>query len=311
MTKTILITGGTGLVGKQLVNLLAKSGYKIHLLTRGNRKTLNPEVRTFKWNIYEREIDKECIEGVDAIIHLAGEEIAAKRWTDERKQQIIDSRTESIKMIYGLLRNNKNQVNHVISASAVGYYGDRGNEILTEDSLPSKDFLAETCIAWEEAVDLGEKLGLRIVKLRSGIILDPTGGVLPQLEKPIKFGLGAIPGSGSQWVSWIHLQDAIGIYRLALENEAIKGVYNMVAPEPITLEKMTKTIARAMKRSPLFFRVPEFALKVVIGEMSLMVLESTKASSDKIKKAGYIFEYPVIGEAISEIYNRKALRASK
>jgi len=301
--KTILITGGTGFVGKELVKLLLKKGYKINLLIRKEVKGIeNPNLKTFKWDVYKNEIDKDCIQNADAIIHLAGEEIAAKRWTDERKQQIIESRTKSIQMIYELLRKNKNQVEHVISASAVGYFGDRGNELLTEESLPSKDFLAETCIAWEEAVDEGEKLALRIVKLRSGIILDDRGGVLPQMSKSLSFGLGVIPGSGNQWVSWVHFQDALNIYVYAVENESLKGVYNMVAPEPITMEKITRSIARAMERSPLFVHFPEFALKIAIGEMSLMVLASTKVSSEKLQLAGYNFKYPAIEEAMVEIY---------
>lgn len=215
----------------------------------------------------------------------------------------MESRTESIRMIYDLMRKNKNQVNHVISASAVGYYGDRGNELLIETSLPSKDFLAETCIAWEEAVDEGEKLGVRIVKLRSGIVLDKKGGVLPQLDKPLKFGLGIIPGEGSQWVSWIHLQDAVSVYTYALENENMKGAYNMVAPEPVTLEHLSRSIAGSMKKSPLYLHIPKFALKVGIGEMSMMVLESTKASSEKLNRIGYNFEFADIEQATSEIYD--------
>ncbi|MHB1178755.1 MAG: TIGR01777 family oxidoreductase [Daejeonella sp.] len=304
MIKTILITGGTGLIGKPLVKLLVQKGYKIHLLTRGEiKKNEAGEIRAYKWDVYKREIDTDCIEGVDAIIHLAGEEIGSKRWTDDRKRQIAESRTESIRMIYDLMRKNKNQINHVISASAVGYYGDRGNEFLTESSLPSKDFLAETCIAWEEAVDEGEKLGVRIVKLRSGIVLDKAGGVLPHLDKSLKFGIGAIPGSGSQWVSWIHMRDALLIYTYALENEDMKGAYNMVAPEPVTLEQLCRSVAGSMKKSPLYLHIPAFALKIAIGEMSLMVLESTKASSEKLSRMGYNFEYPDIDKATFEIYN--------
>lgn len=306
MIKTILITGGTGLVGKKLVKLLVQKGYKINLLVRkiGKRNEI-AGVRTFIWDIYKREIDKECIQDADAIIHLAGEEIAGKRWTEERKRQIIESRTESIRMIYDLMLKNKNQINHIISASAIGYYGNRGDELLTESSLPYKNFLSETCIAWEEAVDEGEKLGLRIVKLRTGIILDSKGGALPQMAKPVKFGLGVILGSGSQWVSWIHVKDVLQIYTYALENENIKGVYNMVAPEPVNFDTMTHAIAKGMKKSSLFFHVPELVLKVAIGEMSMMVLESTKVSSDKLEKAGYIFEYPNIQEALNEIYNNR------
>ncbi len=303
MTKTILITGGTGFVGKGLVKLLLKKGYLINLLVRDMHEGMEaPNLRMFKWDVYKGEIDHSCIENADAIIHLAGEDIAAKRWTDERKKQIVDSRTQSIRMIYDLLRKNKNQVNHIISASAVGYYGDRANELLTEESLPSKDFLAETCIAWEEAVDEGHKLGLRIAKLRSGIILAKNGGVLPQMNKPMQFGFGVIPGSGEQWVPWIHYLDALNVYAYALENESLKGVYNMVAPGAVTLEEMMRNMATAMNKTPVFVHTPEFALKVAIGEMSLMALESTRVSSEKLVNSGYKFKYPSINEAMEEIY---------
>jgi uncharacterized protein (TIGR01777 family) len=306
MIKTILITGGTGFVGKELVKLLLQEGYQINLLTRQEEsKSKYANLRIFKWDVYKGEIDKDCIEGADAIIHLAGEEIAAKRWTEDRKSQIVESRTASIRMIYDLLRKNKNQVNHVISASAVGYYGDRGNEILTEESLPSKDFLAETCVAWEEAVDEGEKLGLRVVKLRSGIILDQYGGALPQMAKTLPFGFGVIPGEGNQWVSWIHLRDVLNIYNFVLGNDSLRGVYNMVAPEPVILEKMTRGMAASMKKSPLFIHAPEFALNIAIGEMSLMVLQSIRVSSEKLKRSGYTFEYPTIDEAMYQIYSTK------
>ncbi|WP_411273667.1 TIGR01777 family oxidoreductase [Daejeonella sp.] len=306
MIKTLLITGGTGFVGKGLVKLLLKKGYQINLLVREEPDAKqDPNLRTFKWDVYKGEIDQNCIENVDAIIHLAGEEIAAKRWTDERKKQIVGSRTQSIRMIYDLLRKTKNQVNHIISASAVGYYGDRASEFLTEESLPSKDFLAETCIAWEEAVDEGHKLGLRVVKLRSGIILAKNGGVLPQMNKPMQFGFGVIPGSGDQWLSWIHYLDALNVYAYALENESLKGAYNMVAPGAVTLEEMMRSMASAMDKTPIFVHTPEFALKIAIGEMSIMALASTKVSSAKLVNSGYNFKYPVIMEAMEEIYRNE------
>lgn len=303
MIKTLLITGGTGFVGKGLVDLLLKKGYQINLLVRHEPEIIkDPNLRIFKWNVYKGEIDQDCIENVDAIMHLAGEDIAAKRWTDERKKQIVESRTISIRMIYDLLRKAKNQVNHVISSSAVGYYGDRANELLTEESLPAKDFLAETCIAWEEAVDEGLKLGLRIVKLRSGVILAKNGGILPQMNKPMQFGFGVIPGSGNQWLPWIHYLDALSVYAYALENEDLKGVYNMVAPGTATLGEMMRCMSGAMNKSPVFVHTPEFALKIAIGEMSLMALESTKVSSKKLVNAGYNFKYPALSEAMAEIY---------
>lgn len=302
MIKTILISGGTGLVGKQLVALLLSKGYKIHLLTRGREKPENPGLRIFKWDIYKREIDPECITGVDAIIHLAGEDIGSKRWTDERKIQIIESRTESIRMIYDLIRDTKNQVYHVVSASAIGFYGSRGDDLLKEHSLPAKDFLAETVIKWEEAVDEGANQGIRIVKLRSGIILAAEGGLLVQIDRLVKFGLGVIAGSGKQWISWIHIQDAINMYVFALEDNEMNGVYNMAAPSPVTNTMLTHAIAKAMNKSPLFIRAPQFALKMALGEMSILALGSTKVSSSKIIQAGFNFQFPDVETALEEIY---------
>lgn len=305
MIKTILISGGTGLVGKQLVALLLSKGYKIHLLIRGREKSDNSGISLFKWDVYKGLIDPECIIGVDAVIHLAGENIGSKRWTDERKAQLLESRTESIRLIYKLIRENKNQVGHVISSSAVGFYGSRGNEILIEESLPAKDFLAETCIEWENAVDEGIKLGLRVVKLRSGIILAAEGGLLRQMEKPIKLGLGLILGSGNQWISWIHIQDAIDLYVFALENEEMKGIYNITAPSPLTNSRLTMAIATALKKFPLYFHLPARALKLVLGEMSILALGSTRVSSSKVIWAGFNFRYPDIESALNEIYSNR------
>lgn len=303
MIKTILITGGTGFVGKGLVKLLLEKGYSINLLVRGDTPDfVTTSIKTFKWDVYDNSIDKACIRDVGAIIHLAGEDIAAKRWTEERKTQIIESRTKSIRLIYDLLRKNKNQVKHIISASAVGYYGDRSDELLDESSLPSKDFLAETCIEWEEAVNEGKKFGLRIVNLRSGIILGKQGGILPQMNKFLRFGLCFIPGSGSQWVSWIHYDDAINIYAYALEKQGMEGVYNMVSPEPMVLTRITRSNSLANGNSPLFIHVPEFVMKIAIGEMSLIALESSKVSSRKLENSGYQFKYRKIDEAMKNIY---------
>ena len=305
MIKTILITGGSGLIGKQLTEMLLCKGYKIHLLTRSGASINRPHVKAFKWDVYKREIDEKCISGVDAVIHLAGEGIADKRWTDDRKHQIRESRTESIRMIYDLIKKTKNQVNHIISASAIGFYGDRADEMLREESLPAKDFLAETCIEWESAVDEGIKLGLRVVKLRTGIILDAKGGALAQMAKPLKIGFGAILGSGIQWMSWIHIQDALRMYLFALKNQQMEGVYNMVAPSPVTTSEVTRAIAAAMGKSLLFFHIPEFALKLAMGEMSMLVLSSIRASAGKIKQAGFKFEYSTIDDALNEIYSSK------
>lgn len=302
MSKTILITGGTGLIGKPLVDHLLQKGHTIHLLSRQEGNDGRPGVKTFVWDVYKRTIDPKCIAGVDAIVHLAGESIAGKPWTKERKKKIIESRTESIGMICDLLRKSTNHpCKTLISASAIGFYSDRGDELMTEKDKANTDFQAQCCIAWERAADEGSNLGLRVVKLRTGIVLAAGGGAYPQLAKPVKMGIGAPLGSGRQWISWIHLDDAVGMYEFALENEDCKGVYNMVAPTPLTNKELTRAIARSYKKPLWAPRVPGFVLRVVLGEMSAVVLASTKVSAEKIQKAGFQFQFPDIGRALEDV----------
>jgi uncharacterized protein (TIGR01777 family) len=297
--KNVLITGGTGHIGARLTELLLARGYKVSHLSR--RQVSTPGVNTFHWDVIKGEIDTQCIDGVDVIIHLAGEGIADKRWTAQRKKAIIDSRTESIRLIYKLLRNGRHQVKTVISASAIGYYGDRGNQIIDENSLPADDFLANCCMAWEAAVDEGKQMGLRVVKFRTGVVLDKEGA-LQKMARPIKWDLGSPLGSGRQWVSWIHVQDLIDMYLFAIGNEAIQGVYNAVTPNPVTNKQLTKAIAKQLRRPLWLPNIPAFVLKLLLGEMSAIVLCSDKVSSQKIEHAGFKFKYPFIAGALKEIY---------
>ena len=302
MIKTILITGGTGLLGKPLVKKLIDKGYQIHLLSRSNLPE-TPGVRVFDWDIYNQKIDADCIVGVDAIIHLVGEGIAEKPWTNKRKKQIIESRTVSIRLIYGLLKNNPNhQVKHVISASAVGYYSDRGYELLTEDSSPNNDFLAHSCVEWEKAVDEGMALGLRIVKFRTGIVLSDLGGALPQLDKTIKLNIGSPLANGKQWISWIHLNDAVNMYLFAIENPDLHGAYNMAAPNPATNKQLTEAIAKELNKVLWAPNVPKFVLRVILGKMVTAVIGSTKVSVDKIQEAGFKFNYPDLEGTLHNLY---------
>ncbi len=299
MNKHILITGGTGLVGKKLTGLLLEKGYQVSLLSRMEKNI--PNVKTYLWDVDKGMIDKNCITGVDLIVHLAGEGIAEKRWTDDRKKEITESRTRSIKLIYDLLKQQPHQVKKVISASATGYYSDRGDDLMTEESAPAGDFLGKCCIDWEQAVDEGESLGLEILKFRTGVVLTDDGGALKQLALPIKFGFGTVLGSGKQWIPWIHLQDAIDLYLFGIENQ-LTGVYNMVAPNPVTNEKLTVAAAIQLHRPLWLPHVPAVALKLILGEMSAVVLGSTKVSAAKTEQAGFRFKYPLIKDAIREIY---------
>lgn len=301
MGKHILITGGSGLVGKHLTNLLLQKSYTVsHLSRKENNLT---GVKTFLWDVTKNEIDENCISGVDIIIHLAGAGVADGRWTDDRKKEIIDSRIQSIRLIYSLLKQHPNQVKKVISASATGYYSDCGDELLTEESSPGKDFLGKCCVDWEQAVDEGETLGLAILKFRTGVVLTDDGGALKQLALPIKFGFGTVLGSGKQWIPWIHLQDTIEMYFFGIK-KPLTGVYNMVAPNPVTNRKLTVVTAIQLHRPLWLPHVPAFALKLAMGEMSAVVLKSTRVSAEKIEQAGFKFRYPTIKEAIHEIYAR-------
>jgi len=298
--RCILITGGSGLIGSHLTDKLLERGYRVSHLSRSPGQ--DTRVQTFLWDVEKGEIDERCIDGADTIIHLAGAGIAEKRWTEKRKKELIASRAKSIGLVYSLLREKTHQVKSVISASAIGYYNDRGDELLTEDSHPSNDFLAKCCMEWELAVDKGKELGLRVAKLRSGVVLDEKGA-LGAMDKPVKLGLGSPVGTGKQWVPWIHWQDVVGIYMLAVENMALEGVYNMVAPDPVTNKQLTQAIAKLLHKPLWLPNIPAWALKLALGEMSTLVLGSTKVSAQKIQDAGYVFKFPELEEALKEIYS--------
>ncbi|MBK0380500.1 TIGR01777 family oxidoreductase [Mucilaginibacter segetis] len=300
MNKGILITGGSGLLGRELTALLLSKGYTVNHLSRTPGKIA--QVKTYLWDIKKGEIDEACLDGVETIIHLAGAGIADKRWTDERKKLLIESRTKSIGLIYDLMKRKPNHVNTVISASATGYYSDRGDELLTERSAPAHDFLGSCCVAWEKAVDQGEALGLRVVKFRTGVVLTKDGGALPQLALPVKFGAGSPLGSGKQWIPWIHHRDVIAMYLYGLQNQSLKGVFNMVAPQPVTNQQMTKAVARQLHKPMWLPNVPAFILKLIFGEMATVVLGSTRVSAKKIEDTGFKFTFPDISAALKAIY---------
>lgn len=304
MNKTILITGGSGLVGKPLTRMLLQKGYNIHHLSRKPELHGNPRITVFHWDIDNNEIDNNCLTGVTAIIHLAGEGIAEKRWTTHRKQKIVQSRTNSIAMLYSLVRQKPDhQVETIVSASAIGYYGDRDEELLSEDAKPGKGFLPLACLEWEKAVDEGEKLNLRVVKFRTGIVLTDAGGALPEIANPIRKGFGSALGDGRQWMSWIHLQDVIRMYVFAIENPNIRGTYNMTAPNPVTNAEMTKSLAHIFNKKLWLPNVPAFSLKILLGELSALVLDSAKVSSSKIQSEGFTFDFPDLDKALKEIYS--------
>ena len=296
--KQILITGGSGLIGRHITDLLEEKGYQVAWLSR----SVQDERKTFLWNIEKQEIDPEAIEWADAIIHLAGAGVAEKRWTPDRKKLILESRTHSTRLLYAGLEKAENRPNTLISASAVGYYGlDTGTALLDEASPPGSDFLAEVVKAWENEVKKIESLDVRTVLLRTGIVLDADGGALKEMLKP---PVAAPLGSGDQWMSWIHIEDLVRMYLFALEKTTLQGAYNAVGPNPATNQQLTKEAAYATGKTYIGIGVPGFVLRLILGEMAGMVLGGNRVSCQKIQKAGFQFEFFELSAALKDIFHR-------
>lgn len=303
MNEKILITGATGLIGKQLVSALQDKGYQLAILAR--EPTEMKDVEVFLWDVKKQQIDKACIHGVKTVIHLAGAPVVEERWTEKRKQEIIDSRVDSAKLLYKTIKAQKDSiVKTFISASAVGFYGDCGGEILKEDSERGFGFLAECCKLWEQAAEEGEKMGFRVVKLRTGIVLSAKGGALPSFEKPIKMFVGAPLGTGKQWTPWIHVEDMVNMYVESVENLTMHGSYNASAPFPVTNKEMTKQIAKQLHRPIWPINVPEKAIELLMGERAEAVLMSSNTSAQKILDAGFSFKFTRLPEALKNLYNK-------
>lgn len=300
MKQHILVTGATGLIGRKLIKSLKENGHELSILSRKPVQMEN--VRVFLWDVANGEIDPACIQGVDVVIHLAGEGIAAQKWTAERKQQIIDSRVQSAALLYKLIRETNAPVKKFISAAAVGFYGNRGEEILTEESGSGAGFLAESCRLWEAAVEEGKSLNIKIIKLRIGIILAKEGGALEAMDKPIRFFAGAPLGTGKQWMPWVHIDDIVAMFSSAAATDLYEGAYNACAPFPVTNTTMTRAIAKKLSRPVWPFHVPEFALKLILGEMSEIVTISNNASAQKLLDTGFKFKYLQLEDALTDIY---------
>lgn len=307
---TILITGGTGLVGRAVSKLLISKGYEVILLSRGVTKEAATGAQSYKlahWDPEKQEIDKAAVQKADYIIHLAGAGVADKRWSKKRKQEIVDSRVKGGELLVKALRETPNKVQAVISASAIGWYGadeirKPGKKAFTEDDPADTEFLGEACKLWEASIDPVQELGKRLVKFRLGIVLSKEGGALSEFSKPVRFGVAAILGSGRQVISWVHIDDVARLLVFAIENEKIQGVYNAVASQPVTNKHFVNVLAEKIKgRFYIPFYVPSFILKIMLGEMSVEVLKSATVSNSRISNKGFQFLFPTVEAALADL----------
>lgn len=295
---TILVTGGTGLIGSQLCPRLKEKGYEINLLSRRKDSGL---YRTFSWNPENNEIEEGAIESADYIIHLAGANIGEKRWTLRQKQHIIDSRVKGANLIFSKVQEKRHLLKAFISSSAVGYYGNEHSEKeFTEKDAPGNDFLSEVCVQWEEAADQFKSMGIRTVKIRAGVVLTKTGGVLSEMKGPVMHGIGSSLGTGRQYMPWIHIDDLCDIYEKAIADDKMNGVYNAAANN-VTNYEFVRLLARTLKKPYWFPKVPSLILKILLGERASIVLKGNKASGEKIISEGFNFKYSDLESALKNL----------
>jgi len=299
--KKVLITGASGLIGTRLTDILLQHGFGVHTLGRTARKAANSLIRPFTWDIEKGVLDERAFEGVSAIVHLAGAGIAERRWTDQRKREIIDTRVKSAHLLYQFLKSGNHEVKTFVSTSGVDYYEDAGENWITEEGAKGKGFLTEVCSQWEQgAIDIGA-LGIREVRLRTGIVLSAKGGALPPLTATIPFGFATYFAKTPLYYPWIHIDDECGIIMDAINNETMHGPYNSVAPQPLPMKDLMKEILLARKSKAVLLPVPPFTIRLALGEMSAMLLGSHRCSAEKILAAGYRFKYGEIKEALDNI----------
>jgi uncharacterized protein (TIGR01777 family) len=297
--KNILITGASGLIGTPLMAMLQERGKSVAHLSR---TTGTGEVQTFLWDIDKHRFDEAALKSTESIIHLAGASIADKPWTKERKHEILASRIHSTRLLYDNLRKRNHNVKTFVSASAIGYYGfDDNGKVFDEKDRQGEGFLAEVVHQWEKSVDQIATLGIRVVKIRIGIVLSEKGGALKELIRPLKLYVGSPLGSGMQYVSWIHLNDLCRIFVKAIEDHTMEGVYNAVAPHPVPNKEFTHVCADVLHKPILLPNVPAFVLKVLLGEMADLVLKGAKVSSEKIQSTGFKFQYTELEEALKDL----------
>jgi len=299
LNKNILITGGTGLIGSALSKLLTDNGYQVAILSR--RKNLK-DLKSFYWNYENNELDPEAIKSADVIIHLAGENLSAKRWSPKQKQKIINSRVKTTQLLFEKTKKSSHKPTKIISASAVGYYGLQLTDLsFSEDDKPGTDFLAQTVEQWEKSVDMFKQLGLVTIKIRTGVVLSNNGGALPKMLMPAKYGLAAPLGTGKQYIPWIALSDLASLFMFLMENQQQDSIFNAVAPNHITNKEFMKAISKSLKKPFFLPPVPSFIFRLIYGEMADVVLKGNKVSASKIQSTGFEFAYKTIPEFMKSI----------
>ncbi len=293
---TILISGGTGLIGRRLSYLLKAKGYKIHLLSREcNPKNLFP---TFLWNINQYTIDDSAFNGVSHIIHLTGAGVANKRWTNKRKNEILDSRVASTNLLYDTVKRLEVPLKSFVAASATGYYGSTTTDkIFKETNKPGNDFLSKVCELWEKAINQFEHLKIRTVILRTGIVLSNEGGALKKMTTPVITSIG----NGKQFMPWIHIDDLCELYIKGIEDHKFQGVYNAVSTEHITNFSFSKVLSKIVKKPFIPFMAPKVLLKIALGEMSSIILNGNRVSAEKIKQSGFKFKFGNLNKALKNL----------
>ncbi|WP_333853210.1 TIGR01777 family oxidoreductase [Epilithonimonas sp.] len=299
--KKILISGATGLVGKKLSRKLYERGYKVEILVRS--KSEKTDFKSYVWDYENRFLEEGALDNTYIFIHLAGASIS-KRWTKNYKKEIYKSRIDSAQFIYEKMLEENIHPEAVISASAIGFYGQVTSEhIFSEDDPPAKDFLGSICRDWEAKVLEFEKLGSRIVRIRTSTVLSEKGGALETLKKPIELNFGAVLGNGQQYFPWIHIDDLVNIYFKAVEDVSMNGAYNASAPDFVTNEILTKKIASHLNKKIFLPNIPKFIIKTILGEMSVLALEGSRVSSQKIENSGFKFNYDNLDKALADVIN--------
>jgi uncharacterized protein len=301
---TVIITGGTGLIGTALSNYLVSRGMQVIILTRDPRshRSASPGISYAAWNIDEQSANEEAFKKAKYVIHLAGAGVADKPWTAGRKKEIVESRTKSSALLVRVLKNIPNNIGSVVSASAIGWYKENQAVPAVETDPPDGGFLGETCRVWENSIQPVTGLGKRLVILRTGIVLSNQGGAFPAFSKPVRFGIAGILGNGKQMISWIHIEDMCRLYMEAMINPGWNGIYNAVAPTPVSNRTFTLELAKKMKGSfYLPLPVPDFLLRLLLGARSEEVLKSSNISSNKLKQQGFQFIFPAIDGAFRDL----------